>query len=117
MAASGVRDANRGRGFEGVGVRNYPPPLTNIQFTNRYAASFIRGAILNRAADAESLASMGEMGVEEATNRVGALLARVGFLDCVTFFLSIVLLLFFLTPFLGSFLPMFSTSPALDLAK
>lgn len=53
------------------------PPLNNIRFTNRYAASFIGGAVLNRAANVESLALMGEVGVDEATNRVGALLARV----------------------------------------
>lgn len=35
------------------------PPLNNICFTNRYAISFIGGAILNRAADVVSLASMG----------------------------------------------------------
>lgn len=53
------------------------PPLHNLYFTNWYAASFLCGTILDRAADAESLALMGEMWVEEATNRVGALLARV----------------------------------------
>lgn len=57
------------------------PPLSNIRFTNRYAASFLGGAVLNRAADAESLASMGDIGVDEATNWVGALLARVSSFD------------------------------------
>lgn len=58
-------------------ITEMTPPLRNIRFTNRYAAAFLGGAVLNRAADAESLASMGDMGVDEATNRVGALIARV----------------------------------------
>lgn len=58
-------------------ISNRTPPLNNIRFTNRYAASYIGGAILDRAADIESLSSMGEMGVDEATNRVGTLISRV----------------------------------------
>lgn len=58
-------------------ISNKTPPLTNICFTKWHAASFIRGAVLNRVANVESLVSMGEMGVDEVTNRVGALLARV----------------------------------------
>lgn len=75
-------------------ITNRTPPLRNIRFTNWYVASFIGGAILNRAADVKSLVSMGEMGVDEATNRVGALLARVSRLSFSTFFF-----LFFLTFF------------------
>lgn len=52
---------------------------TNIQFTNLYAASYIAGVILDRAADIESLASMGEMGIDEATNCFGACILRVSF--------------------------------------
>lgn len=55
------------------------PPLNNIHFTNRYTTSFISVAIFNRAGDVESLASMGKMRIDEVTNRVGALLARVSF--------------------------------------
>lgn len=36
---------------------NRTPLFNNIQFTNRYAASYIGGAILDRAADIKSLAS------------------------------------------------------------
>lgn len=52
-------------------------PLRNIQFTNRYAASYIGGTIFSSAANIESLEAMGEMRVDEATNRVGALISRV----------------------------------------
>lgn len=62
-----------------VEISNHTPPLNNIHFTNWYATSYIGGAILDRAADVESLSSMGEMGVDEATNRVGAIISRVSF--------------------------------------
>lgn len=58
-------------------ISNRTPPLRNLRFTNMYSASYLGGVILNWATDIESLAGMGEMGVDEETNRVGALLARV----------------------------------------
>lgn len=61
-------------------ITSRTPPLNNIRFTNRYAESYIGGSVLNRAADVESLASMSDLGVDEATNRVGALLAQVHFI-------------------------------------
>lgn len=55
-----------------VKMSNITPLLNNIHFTNRYAAFYIRGAILNLAADIKSLSSMGEMRVDDSTNHVGA---------------------------------------------
>lgn len=53
------------------------PPLYNLHFTNRHAALYLWETILNHTAHVKSLAGMGEMGVDEAINRIGALLARV----------------------------------------
>lgn len=58
-------------------ISNKTPSLDNILFTNRFAASFFGGSILDRAAGVESLATMGGMRVDDATIRVSALLARV----------------------------------------
>lgn len=88
------------------------PPFNNIRFTNRYAASFIGGAVLNRAADVESLATMGEIRVDETANRVGALLARVRWFPQLSLFF---LFLFFSLRFPTSLRKsphMFCTSPA-----
>lgn len=63
-----------------VEIQEVAPPLCNVQFTNRYAASYIGRAILDQATDIESLKAMGEMGLEEATNRAEALISRVSFL-------------------------------------
>lgn len=43
-------------------------PLNNLCFNNAYFAALVGGTIFHLAHDAESLAGMGEMGVEEATN-------------------------------------------------
>lgn len=61
------------------------PPLNNLRFTNRYVASFLGSAILDWAADTERLAGMDEMGVDEATNQIGALLAHVSFFFAFSF--------------------------------
>lgn len=45
-----------------VEISDRTPPLNNICFTNWYVASYIGGAILDWAADIESLSSMGEGG-------------------------------------------------------
>lgn len=58
-------------------IEEATPPLCNIRFTNRYAVSYIGGTILSQAKDIESLEAMGEMGVDEATNRVRVLISRV----------------------------------------
>lgn len=71
-------------------------PLRNIHFTNHYAASYIGRVILDGAADIESLEFMGEMGVDEATNRVGALISRVSSL-CLFLFFFVRCLYLFLT--------------------
>lgn len=78
MVAARIRSAYKGglREFASE-ITERTPPLQNIRFTNRYIAAFLGGAVLNWAADAESLASMRDMGVDEATNWVGALLTRV----------------------------------------
>lgn len=60
-------------------ISSRTPPLNNIRFTNRFTTSYLRGTILNRAVDVDSLASMSGMGMDEATNRVGSLLAQVLF--------------------------------------
>lgn len=70
-----------------IEISNRTPPLNNIRFTNWYATSHIGGAILDRAADIKSLSSMGEMGVDEATNCVGALISRVSFKNRLLYFL------------------------------
>lgn len=62
-----------------VEISNRTPSLNNIQFTNPYATSYIGSAILDRGTNIESLASMGEMGVDEATYCVGALISRASF--------------------------------------
>lgn len=43
-------------------ITSKTPPLSNILFTNIHAATYLGGAILNRVADSESLATMGEIG-------------------------------------------------------
>lgn len=70
-----------------------PLLLNNILFTNMYATLYLGGAILDQTVDVESPSGMGEMGVDEATNRVGPLLPRVSsrlfFLfcfECLPFF-------------------------------
>lgn len=60
-----------------VEISTHTPPLNNICFTNVYVASYLGGAIWDRAVHVESLSRMGEIGMEEASNSVGALLARV----------------------------------------
>lgn len=63
------------------------PPLNNLHFTNRNLASFLGSVILNRAADTEGLARMGEMEVDQANNQIGARLAWVSF--CIAFFFQV----------------------------
>lgn len=41
-------------------ITSRTPPINNIRFTNRFAASYLGGTILNRAEDVDSLASMGD---------------------------------------------------------
>lgn len=60
-----------------IEIEEATPPLCNIRFTNRFAASYIGGTILSQTEDIESLEAMGEMGVDEATNRVRVLISRV----------------------------------------
>lgn len=62
------------------------PPLTNLRFNNPYIAALVGGAILERAHDPGSLAGMSEMSVEEATNCLGVLFARVSLLFLLSSF-------------------------------
>lgn len=52
-------------------------PLRNLKFNDRLAASYIGLSGVERAADLDSYQVVKEMGADESSNRVGALLGRV----------------------------------------
>lgn len=103
---------------EGLGslaakIEEATPPLCNIWFTNHYATSYIGGTILSQAANIESLEAMGEMRVDEATNRVGVLISLVS--SCLLLTKQFALCIRFNFLLSCRFLPMCFTFPTPEL--
>lgn len=64
------------------------PPLQNLRFIDRTAASYIGIFVVHRSANLDSYHVLKEMCVEESTNCAGALLARVSVLSLIFNFLN-----------------------------
>lgn len=60
-------------------------PLRNLQFTDRFSASIIGLLAVLCGSDMDFYHVLKEMGVEESSNRVGALLAQLSFVAFIFF--------------------------------